>query len=76
MEPALDLRDRSVGVVVLGCANRDGGPLCRLLFFQLLLGVTESVNWPAAMRVVARALPPEEQSLGNGIFTSGTSIGP
>ncbi len=29
MEPALDLRDRSVGVVVLGCANRDGGPPCR-----------------------------------------------
>jgi MFS transporter, ACS family, hexuronate transporter len=46
-----------------------------LLFFRLLLGVTESVNWPAAMRVVARVLPPEERSLGNGIFTSGTSIG-
>ena len=29
-----------------------------LLFFRLLLGVTESVNWPAAVRVVARVLPP------------------
>ena len=46
-----------------------------LIFFRLLLGVTESVNWPAAMRIVARALPPEERSLGNGIFTSGTSVG-
>ena len=46
-----------------------------LVFFRLLLGVTESVNWPAAMRIVARVLPPHERSLGNGIFTSGTSIG-
>ena len=46
-----------------------------LVFFRLLLGVTESVNWPAAMRIVARVLPPNERSLGNGIFTSGTSIG-
>ena len=46
-----------------------------LVVFRLLLGITESVNWPAAMRIVARALPPEQRSLGNGVFTSGTSIG-
>ena len=46
-----------------------------LIVFRLLLGLTESVNWPAAMRIVARVLPPQERSLGNGIFTSGTSIG-
>ena len=46
-----------------------------LLVFRLLLGATESVNWPAAMRIVARSLPPHERSLGNGIFTSGTSVG-
>ena len=46
-----------------------------LIFFRLLLGLTEAVNWPAAMRVVARVLPPHERSLGNGIFTSGTSVG-
>lgn len=45
------------------------------LLFRTLLGVTESINWPAAMRIVARSLPPHERSLGNGIFTSGTSIG-
>src|SRR5262245_24817915 len=46
-----------------------------LLACRLLLGVTESPNWPAALRVVSRALPPEERALGNGIFTSGTSVG-
>jgi MFS transporter, ACS family, hexuronate transporter len=46
-----------------------------LLIFRLLLGLTESMNWPAAMRVVARSMAPSERSLGNGIFTSGTSVG-
>ncbi len=27
------------------------------------------------MRIVARALPPQDRALGNGIFTSGTSLG-
>jgi ACS family hexuronate transporter-like MFS transporter len=51
------------------------GGFAGLVVFRLLLGLTESVNWPAAMRIVARALPPRERSLGNGIFTSGTSVG-
>lgn len=46
-----------------------------LLAFRMLLGVMESANWPAAMRIVARILPPSERALGNGIFTSGTSVG-
>jgi ACS family hexuronate transporter-like MFS transporter len=46
-----------------------------LVVFRLLLGVTESANWPAALRIVARALEPQERALGNGIFTSGTSVG-
>jgi ACS family hexuronate transporter-like MFS transporter len=46
-----------------------------LVACRLLLGLTESLNWPAAMRVVARVFPPSERSLGNGIFTSGTSVG-
>jgi ACS family hexuronate transporter-like MFS transporter len=49
--------------------------LYQLLVYRVLLGLTESVNWPGAMRIVARSLPPEERALGNGIFTSGTSIG-
>jgi len=46
-----------------------------LLIFRLSLGVVESANWPAGMRVVARMLEPRERALGNGIFTSGTSVG-
>lgn len=51
------------------------GSFAALLLFRILLGVTESGNWPAAMRIVARALPPKDRPLGNGIFTSGTSVG-
>lgn len=46
-----------------------------LIFFRLLLGVMESVNWPAALRIVSQVLEPKDRTLGNGIFTSGTSIG-
>jgi ACS family hexuronate transporter-like MFS transporter len=61
----------SAAAGLTGTAAGFGG----LLFFRLLLGLTESANWPAAMRVVARALPPRDRALGNGLFTSGTSIG-
>jgi ACS family hexuronate transporter-like MFS transporter len=40
-----------------------------------LLGIAESANWPAALRVVSRLLPASERPMGNGIFTSGTSVG-
>jgi MFS transporter, ACS family, hexuronate transporter len=46
-----------------------------LMAFRLLLGVVESANWPAATRIVARTMEPSERALGNGIFTSGTSVG-
>jgi ACS family hexuronate transporter-like MFS transporter len=46
-----------------------------LIIFRLLLGVMESANWPAAIRIVARTMQPSERALGNGIFTSGTSVG-
>ena len=46
-----------------------------LMVFRLLLGVTESANWPAAIRIVARTMEPKERALANGIFTSGTSVG-
>ena len=46
-----------------------------LLIFRLSLGMVESANWPGGMRVVARLMEPRERSLGNGIFTSGTSVG-
>lgn len=46
-----------------------------LLGFRVLLGVMESMNWPAATRMVALGFPPSHRSFANGFFTSGTSIG-
>jgi ACS family hexuronate transporter-like MFS transporter len=42
---------------------------------RALLGVGESFNWPCALRVTARVLPPAERSLGNGIFNAGAAVG-
>jgi MFS transporter, ACS family, hexuronate transporter len=46
-----------------------------LLLCRALLGVGESFNWPCALRVTARVLPPADRSLGNGIFNSGAAVG-
>jgi MFS transporter, ACS family, hexuronate transporter len=46
-----------------------------LLLFRFALGLLEAANWPGAIRIVARALKPGERAMGNGIFTSGSSIG-
>jgi len=46
-----------------------------LLVFRFFLGVTEAPNWPAGLRTIARALPPEERTLGSGIFESGAALG-
>jgi MFS transporter, ACS family, hexuronate transporter len=46
-----------------------------LLVCRALLGVGESFNWPCALRVTARVLPPADRSLGNGIFNSGAAVG-
>jgi MFS transporter, ACS family, aldohexuronate transporter len=46
-----------------------------LIACRILLGVGESFNWPCALRVTARILPPSDRSLGNGIFNSGAALG-
>jgi ACS family hexuronate transporter-like MFS transporter len=46
-----------------------------LLVFRLLLGSMESANWPGAIRIISRSFEPRERALGNGIFTSGSSVG-
>lgn len=46
-----------------------------LIACRALLGIGESFNWPVALRVTARVLPPSDRSLGNGIFNSGAAIG-
>ena len=45
-----------------------------LLIFRLFLGIVEAANWPGSLRMLARLLQPSERALGNGIFTSGTSV--
>ena len=60
----------SVVSVLTGLANG----FVALLIFRLFLGVVESANWPGGMRVIARLMEPRERTLGNGIFTSGTSV--
>ncbi len=42
---------------------------------RLLLGAGEAANWPAALRTVARVMPPEKRSVANGFFNSGASLG-
>ena len=61
----------SIVSVLTGLANG----FVALVIFRSSLGVVESANWPAGMRVVSRLLLPRERALGNGIFTSGTSVG-
>ncbi len=51
------------------------GTFAALLLFRFALGLLEAANWPGAIRIVACALQPNERSMGNGIFTSGSSIG-
>src|SRR2546423_6270859 len=51
------------------------GGFAALLIFRLMLGIVEAANWPAGLRLVARLLEPRERALGNGLFTSGTSVG-
>ena len=46
-----------------------------LIVCRALLGMGESFNWPCALRVTARVLPPSDRSLGNGIFNSGAAVG-
>ncbi len=46
-----------------------------LFGLRMMLGVCESPNWPLALRVVSRAIPPHQRSLASGLFQCGTSVG-
>lgn len=49
--------------------------LAALLVLRGLLGLGESFNWPCALKVTSRVLPPSDRSLGNGLFNSGAAVG-
>ena len=44
-----------------------------LIVCRVMLGVSESPNWPLAVRTVHRMLPPRDRAQGNGIFNSGAA---
>lgn len=45
------------------------------IFARLGLGLTESGNFPAAIKTVAEWFPKKERALATGIFNSGTNVG-
>lgn len=49
--------------------------LAVLIALRVMLGLGESFNWPCALKVTSRILPPADRSLGNGIFNSGAAVG-
>lgn len=46
-----------------------------LIICRFLLGLFEAGNWPCGILTVKRVLKPEQRSLGNGMFQSGTALG-
>jgi ACS family hexuronate transporter-like MFS transporter len=60
--------------LVVGLTGLAAG-FASLLVFRFLLGVTEAANWPAGLRILVRTLPPEERTLGCGIFDGGAAVG-
>ena len=44
-------------------------------FWRALLGVSESGNFPAAIKTIAEWFPKKERALATGIFNSGTNVG-
>jgi MFS transporter, ACS family, hexuronate transporter len=45
------------------------------IFARIGLGVTESGNFPAAIKTVSEWFPKKERSLATGIFNAGTNVG-
>ncbi|HET6539774.1 MAG TPA: MFS transporter, partial [Chryseolinea sp.] len=42
---------------------------------RFLLGIGETGNWPAAVRMTSEWFPPHERSTASGIFNSGAALG-
>ena len=74
-----DVRKTYAGAVAFwslaGMATAVAPSLWALLALRAVLGLGESFNWPCALRVTGRVLPPGDRGLGNGIFNSGAAVG-
>ncbi|MCX6327132.1 MAG: MFS transporter [Bacteroidia bacterium] len=44
-------------------------------FWRAMLGISESGNFPAAIKTIAEWFPKRERALATGIFNSGTNVG-
>jgi len=44
-------------------------------FWRAMLGISESGNFPAAIKTIAEWFPKKERALATGIFNSGTNVG-
>ena len=64
-----------VGWSLAGFATGFAESMGTLLLCRFLLGLFEAGNWPCGVVTVKRVLKPEERSLGNGMFQSGTALG-
>jgi ACS family hexuronate transporter-like MFS transporter len=60
---------------LVGTLTGVAGNFGQLFGCRMILGVGEAANWPAALRVVSRVVPPAKRSLINGFFNSGASVG-
>ncbi len=43
--------------------------------FRFMLGSGEAFNWPSALKITKRLIPPKDRALANGIFNSGAAAG-
>ena len=60
---------------VAGALTGLAGSLGALSACRFLLGIGSAFNWPCALKVTERMLPPEDRPLANGLFNSGTAVG-
>jgi len=58
-----------------GFCTAFAGSLGMLAGLRFLLGVGEAFNWPCALKVTQRLLPPSDRALANGLFNSGSAAG-
>jgi len=64
-----------LGWSMAGFASGYATTFAQMLIFRSILGLFEAGNWPCGIRATRTLLKPEERSLGNAVFQSGTAIG-
>jgi ACS family hexuronate transporter-like MFS transporter len=64
-----------VGWSICGFVTGFVESIAALFLCRFLLGLFEAGNWPCGVLTVRRVLKPEERSLGNAMFQSGTALG-